>query len=102
MDQKHNIDPDGTPISKFVNDLMIRLLQETPNPEDEPEPNEQMRGRIILGALASVNAGVICNVLATPEDRLTAMSVVSDLAGQVFDEIARLQPQVEASRRRKS
>ena len=102
MDQKHNIDPDGTPASRFINDVMIRLLQETPNPEGEPEPDEQQRGHIIMGALASVTAGVICNVLATPGDRQVALQVVTQLASEVFDEIARLQPQIEASRRPKS
>jgi len=101
MHLKAGIDPDGTPVSSFINDVMIRLLQETPNPEGEPEPDEQERGRIILGALVSVNAGVIANCLAHPEDRQLVLQVVTQLAGQVFDEVARLQPQVEAAKRAK-
>ena len=91
-------DPDGTPASKFINEVMIRLLQETPNPEDEPAPDEQRRAEIILGALASVNAGVIANVMAHPEDRQIVLQVVMQLASEVFEEVARLQPQVEAAR----
>ena len=98
MDQKHNIDPDGTPASKFINDLMIKILQETPNPEDQPAPDEQQRGHIIMGALVSLNAGVIANVISTPGNREVVMQVVMQLASEVFEEVARLQPQVTASR----
>ena len=94
-----DIDPDGTPLSRLINELMIRLLQETPNPADQPEPDEQRRAEIILGALVNVNAGVICNILRDPRDGVAVMGVLSQLASEVFNEIARLTPQVEASRR---
>lgn len=101
MHLKAGIDPDGTPHSKFINELMLQLLQKTPNPDDQPAPDEQHRAEIILGALVNVNAGVIANIMADPTNRLAVMGVISQLSGEVFEEVARLQPQVEASRKPK-
>ena len=93
------IDPDGTPSSKFINDIMIKILMECPNPDggdDKPTPEEH--AGIILGALVSINAGVIANVLADPEDQLIGFGVVAQLANETMQELARLRPQMVAAR----
>ena len=94
------IDPDGTPSSKFINDIMLKILQEVPNPDGEPKEglNEQEQAGIILGALVSINAGVIANVLADPEDHLIAFGVVAQIANETMQELARLRPQMVAAR----
>ena len=92
------IDPDGTLHSRFVNDVMMKILMESPNPVDLPEPDMQQKGEIVLGTLAAINAGVIANLLTDPDDTMAVMITISQLCGITMQEIGRLKPQMRAAR----
>jgi len=98
MHLKAGIDPDGTPHSKFVNDMMMKILMECPNPEDLPDPDDHQRGNIILGTLGAINAGVVANLLQEPEDVMTSMGVIARIANESFQQIAALREQMIAGR----